>query len=196
MTCIVGIEHETGVYIGGDSAGVAGWTVVVRADSKVFRVGEFLIGIAGCFRMGNLLRYAFDPPALPVDDADLERYMVAEFVPAVRAVLENGGQRKKEAEVESMAEGSFLVGVRGRLFQIGDDFQVGRNAAGYDAIGSGSLIALGALYCTGRGFSLAPPDRIGLALRAAEAHNIGVRAPFVIEVLLTTTKAPAPAASE
>lgn len=192
MTCIVGVQTKDGVWIGGDSAGVSGWTLEIRADPKVFRVGEFLIGIAGCFRMGNLLRYAFEPPPLGegVEGNDLVRYMVAEFVPALRAVLEAGGQRKKESEVETMDDGSFLVGVRGRLFEVCSDFQVGQNRTGYYALGSGCAVALGALHATTDVIWLSPPptlrpaDRVVLAaLEAAQAHNIGVRAPFVVEKL-------------
>ena len=35
MTCIVGLVHEGVVYIGGDSAGVGGLSLTVRADEKV-----------------------------------------------------------------------------------------------------------------------------------------------------------------
>lgn len=36
MTCIVGLKHENSVWIGGDSAGVAGLSVTIRKDPKVF----------------------------------------------------------------------------------------------------------------------------------------------------------------
>ena len=41
MTCIVGLVHGGKVYMGGDSAGVGGYCLTVRADEKVFRNGEF-----------------------------------------------------------------------------------------------------------------------------------------------------------
>ena len=40
MTCIVGLVHEGVVYIGGDSAGVGGMSLTVRADEKVFQNGN------------------------------------------------------------------------------------------------------------------------------------------------------------
>ena len=58
MTCIVGLVHEGVVYIGGDSAGVGGMSLTVRADEKVFQNGEFLMGFTTSFRMGQLLRYS------------------------------------------------------------------------------------------------------------------------------------------
>lgn len=44
MTCIVGIEHGGRVHLGADSAGSTGWTLTVRADEKVFKVGPFVMG--------------------------------------------------------------------------------------------------------------------------------------------------------
>jgi hypothetical protein len=57
-------------------------------------------------------------------------------------------------------------------------------------------VALGALHALTIGIGLAHPrDCIVAALSAAEAHNIGVRHPFIIEVL-PHPQAPAPAASK
>ena len=75
MTCIVGLVHEGVVYIGGDSAGVAGLSLTVRADEKVFQNGEFLMGFTTSFRMGQLLRYSLKPPCSYPDD-DINQYMV------------------------------------------------------------------------------------------------------------------------
>ena len=178
MTCIVGLVGEDGkVYIGGDSAGVGGYSLTVRKDCKVFRNGEFVIGGTTSFRMLQLLRHAFMPPVY--DPAtDLEKYMTTTFVDAVRECFKLGGYLLKSSERES--GGHFLVGFRGRLFQIEDDFQVGEALSGYDAVGCGSDIALGVLYATP---DVRPRKRIELALRGAEEHNAGVRGPFYIEVL-------------
>lgn len=198
MTCIVGIEHETGVYIGGDSAGIAGWQLTVRADPKVFQVGEFLYGMAGSFRLGNLLRYAFMPPPLPKKRKHLHAYMATDFVDALRVVVDAGGYREKKNEVESLHNASVLVAVRDRLFDLDNDFQIGIPASGYTAIGCGSEVALGSLFSTATetrlAFELDPETRVLIALSAAEAHNIGVRGPFIIEHLPTPPKVTAPAA--
>ena len=38
MTCIAGLVDSNGdIYIGGDSAGVAGYDLTIRADEKVFK---------------------------------------------------------------------------------------------------------------------------------------------------------------
>jgi len=54
MTCIAGFVNKNEVWIGGDSAGVAGYNLRIRKDTKVFKVnGRFLIGYTNSFRMGQ-----------------------------------------------------------------------------------------------------------------------------------------------
>ncbi len=177
MTCIVGlVDEDKKVYIGGDSAGVGGLSLMIRKDRKVFSNGEFVIGGASSFRMIQLLHHAFTPPVI-ADDTDLETYMATSFVDAIRECFKSGGYARKDNEQES--GGQFLVGVRGRLFCLYSDYQVAEALCGYDAIGSGYDVALGVLYATP---DVQPRKRIEFALRGAEEHNAGVRAPFYSEV--------------
>jgi hypothetical protein len=171
VTAIVGLVHDDRVYIGGDSAGIADYSVTIRADAKVFRNGPYLLGFTSSFRMGQLLRYALQPPA---PGTDLDRFMVTTFVDAVRDCLKAGGFATKDSEAES--GGTFLVGVAGRLFRVEADYQVGESVDQYDAVGCGADIALGALHATA---DFPPKRRISLALEAAAKHSAGVRGPFV-----------------
>jgi ATP-dependent protease HslVU (ClpYQ) peptidase subunit len=173
VTAIVGLVHEGTVYLGGDSAGVAGWSLTVRADAKVFANGPYILGFTTSFRMGQLLRYAFEPPK--PEGEDLARFMATTFVDTVRETLKTGGWLRRDSERED--GGTFLVGVEGRLFEVHDDFQVGEPADGYTAVGCGHEIAVGALYATARS-RMAPQRRVRLALEAAERFSAGVRGPF------------------
>ena len=174
MTCIVGLVHEGTVFIGGDSAGVGGMSLTVRADEKVFRNRDFLMGFTTSFRMGQLLRYSLEPPRRHPDD-DIHQYMVVDFVNAVRECLKAGGYASKEDEVES--GGTFLVGYAGHLFTVDSDYQVGIPEDGYAAVGSGQDIAQGSLFATQ---GQEPRQRVLTALQAAERFNAGVRGPFHI----------------
>ncbi len=177
MTCIVGLADGGSVYIGGDSAGVdKSMGLSVRADRKVFRNGDFVMGFTTSFRMGQLLAHSFKPPKR-YPDTDVYAYMVNEFVDAVRECLKKGGYAKKEAEAE--LGGTFLVGYAGRLFEIFDDYQVGDPVSGFSAVGCGGDIAIGSLYSTEGDAK----SRVMKALHAAEQFSGGVRAPFHIEVL-------------
>jgi hypothetical protein len=166
------------VVIGGDSAGVAGWSITTRADEKVFHVGaRYLMGFTSSFRMGQLLRYRLEVPDVP-DAWDLDRWMSTIFVDAVRDCLKEGGYAKVENNEET--GGGFLVGVEGHLYEVGCDYQIGRSASGYLAIGCGDDLALGSLHTTAR-YAIAPTDRALMALEAAAHLSGGVAPPFVIE---------------
>ena len=122
--------------------------------------------------MGQLLQYALNPPH-PEAKADLTRFMATEFVDAVRSCLKSGGYASKSNETET--GGCFLVGYRGRLFNVMDDYQVGASAYGFDAVGCGQNAALGSLHATPK---LEARKRVLLALEIAERCSAGVRAPF------------------
>lgn len=171
MTCIVSVQEKGIIYMGGDSAGVAGLSITIRSDVKVFQNHEFLIGFAGSFRMGQLLHYRFVPPPQPVGVDDM-RYMVTDFIDGVRKCFFDNGYGSKERN----EGGSFLVGYKGRLYTIDRDFQVGIPTDQMYAIGSGQEISLGALYATKK---MKPEARLKLALEAAAHHNAGVIAPFI-----------------
>lgn len=179
MTCIAAVKTDDGVWMAGDSAGVGGLSIVTRSDKKVFVkkdiVGnEFGFGFTSSFRMGQLLQYNLNIPPLP-ESADIHEYMVTTFVPALRACLKEGGY----TTIENSSErgGTFLVAVKGRLFYIDEDFQVGENMPSYSACGCGIDLALGALFAT-EGLEMDVKKRLHIALSAAQEFSAGVRAPF------------------
>lgn len=175
MTAIAALVHEGKVWIGADSAGVSGMDLAQRSDSKVFKNRDMVMGFTSSFRMGQLLRWAFDRPDQEPDDSD-EKYMSTAFVDGVRACLKTGGFAKKENEVES--GGTFLVGWRGRIWEVHGDYQVGAPLAGFSAVGCGDALCLGALHATPA--TMDPAERLTVALSAAERFSAGVRSPFRI----------------
>jgi len=176
MTCIIGLIEKEKVYIGGDSAGVGGLHLTLRDDPKVFKNGPFLIGFTTSFRMGQLLMYAFKPPKQKVKD-DYE-FMVTKFVDAVRKCWKKGGYLNKKNEVEK--GGTFLIAYKEKLYCMDSDLQIGIASAGYDAVGCGYDLALGAMSAT-EDAHLEPEDRITKALEAAAKFSAGVSAPFIIK---------------
>jgi hypothetical protein len=174
VTCIVGVTDGERTIIGGDSAGLAGWSITTRNDPKVFRLGPLAVGFTSSFRMGQLLRYM----ELDADNiGDVDRWMVTSFVPQIRALFREGGFTRTELGVES--GGAFLVGHAGRLFEISTDFQVGESTDGYAAVGCGFAEALGALHVT-RGVA-GLQWRAEVALDTAAYLNAGVRGPYNFE---------------
>lgn len=171
MTCICGMISDGDVWIGGDSAGVAGLSITIRADEKVFKIGEqFIAGFTTSFRMGQLLRYKLDPPAQTISESDM-KYLTTAFVESCqKCFADNGFGSKHEG-------GIFLLGYKSKLYTIDSDYQVGEPAGGYDAVGCGSQLALGSMFSS---VGKKPADRIKLALSAASHFSGGVAPPFTI----------------
>jgi len=176
MTCIVGIEHEGVVYMGGDSAAASGWDIYIETGPKVFVVGEFVIGYTSSFRMGQLLQYQLS--VKPREEMSDRAYMITVFAEAVRLLLKDHGY----AHIENNEEtgGVFLVGYHGHLYRVQDDFAVLQRFDGYAAVGCGQSYALGALEVLDKSD---PQAALEKALEAAEHFSNGVRGPFHFEVL-------------
>lgn len=173
MTCIVALEYEGKVYMGGDSAAVAGWDIQATANPKVFLVGDFLIGYTSSFRMGQLLQYNLTIPE-NIDGDDM-RYLVTKFIPAVRECLKEGGYTKVDNSRED--GGYFLVGYRGRAYKVANDFQITRMANGFIATGCGEGYALGALAAV----EIVDPEKAVIrALEVAGMFSNGVCSPYYV----------------
>lgn len=177
MTCVTAVVQDGNVYMGGDSAGVnaQALTITVRNDEKVFFNGPFLIGGTTSFRMLQLLRYKFVPPAHP-EGVDDMRYMVTDFIDSVRKCFTENGFGS------ASSGGNFLVGYNGKLYNIDGDYQVGIPALNYDAVGCGENFALGSFHATSKNKNAM--QRVEMALEAASEFSAGVCAPFVLLKLM------------
>jgi ATP-dependent protease HslVU (ClpYQ) peptidase subunit len=173
VTCIVGIEYEGTVTIGGDSAAVEGNRITVRSDEKVFVNGSYLIGFCDSFRMGQLLRYKLTVPKQKPQSDDFQ-HMATVFIDSVRKCFLAGGFAKTDQGEES--GGVFLVGYKGALYCVDSDFHIGRASSGYEAIGCGEEFAIGSISST----TGKPERRVLKALTVAEQHSTGVCGPFTV----------------
>ncbi|HEX8177865.1 MAG TPA: hypothetical protein VF543_22440 [Pyrinomonadaceae bacterium] len=181
MTVIAGVAEKGHVYIGGDSAGTNGYTIQKAATGKVFRVGEFVIGCAGSRRANDLIRYSLSKNLSPLPaSADLDAYMTTDFITALRACFREGGALGIDFGQQEGFDGNMLVGVRGNLYLIDAQFAAIRNLEGFNAVGSGAEVALGALHVTK---NMKPEMRVRLAMEAAERWTDSVRGPFTLESL-------------
>jgi hypothetical protein len=136
VTAIAGLVADDGrVWIGGDSLASNGWSGHVRADVKVFRNGPYLIGSCGSIRFKQLIHYS-ELPKPPVNPRGMHRFMVTDLVEAIRKHLKDGGHTTIKDSSERVG-GSLLVGIRGSLYCIENDLQVGEPADRYTTTGSG-----------------------------------------------------------
>lgn len=187
MTAICAIVHDGTVWMGGDSAAVdQGHYLALAAAPKVFEVGPLVIGYTSSFRMGHALQHRLKVPdnlpvalGRPLDLEELDRWMNVEFMDQVRQVMRDCGYMKRDNEREQ--GGQFLVGVRGQLYFLDDDFHALRHRAPYAACGSGVSACLGALHVMAQLAArqpVPPAHMVRHALEAAEACVATVRGPF------------------
>ena len=180
MTCCVGFEHDGRVTIGGDSAAIGGLDIDEIEDEKVFSFGDFVFGISGSFRIGQVLRFGCNPPEQRASQDDLE-YLVTDWMDNLRETFRDKGCLSTWDTEDDPFKGSehidsaFLVGYNGRLYTVSTDLQVLRSRVGYASVGCGAPYALGALYANVDGL---PRERLERALEAAARFSAGVRAPF------------------
>lgn len=184
MTCIVAVKHNNTIYMAGDSLGSnSDFQKTVRKDPKVFISGEMLLGFTSSFRMGQILQYVMEAPERPEGISDM-KYLVAHWIPAVIECFDDQGYRGEKGENqhdETRTGGNFLLGYRGTLYVIDDDFQVGIPADQYAAAGCGEDLALGAMYAAKKAGVKDPTKVLTIALEAAEKFSGGVQRPFVFE---------------
>lgn len=174
MTLIVGLEAGGKVHIGGDSFAGNSLISSTCAKPKVFKVGDFIFGCTTSFRMIQLLQYSIKPPKNVGNDN--EKYLCTKFIDHVRDVFKKGGFLKNNAGKDE--GGTFLMGYKGKLYSIHEDFQVNRCLAGYDACGAGYHMALGALFAL-KGVNMTPKEKLTVALDSGSEHHPYVRPPYV-----------------
>lgn len=179
MTCIAGAIKDGEVWIGGDTVSISrNDQVRMGARSKVFIVGEFLIGSSGTVRTQQIAQYLFDPPK---PDGDLVAYMVKSFAVTLRATMkENGGEEIVNDNLEMDAR--LLVGVRGRVFTVDSGYGVFEAVANYAAVGCADQEALAAMFTANRILDehVSGEAIVKHGLLAAAEFDSNIRPPFTI----------------
>lgn len=167
--------------MGGDSAQANSYGhLTLIGLPKIFtRDDEFLFGGSGSIRMMDIIRSSFEIPEI---QDDIDCYMRSAFITALRESFKEEGYGRKDNEQEEH-NGFLMVGVRGRLYVVEPDYHIRQTQNNYDAIGSASDVALGALAALQHYPDLSPEHMLRIALEASEVHNVFVRAPFYVDKL-------------
>jgi len=177
MTCVVAIVDKTNnIHIGSDSLASDSHTQTVMTDSKIFMLGEMIIGFAGSFRSAQLLRHAMALPGREESQEDME-YLVTSFLQSVRIAFMDGGILRTQEGVEEF-DGEFIIGYRGKVYHLQGDFSLLHSIDDFMAIGEGGEAAGAVLYATKNMKNLKPTDRLTLALDAASYQITSVKPPF------------------
>lgn len=174
MTVIIGIEHKDGVLMGSDSCMANDFSKGIVDEPKYFSVNEVLVGCAGSYRYANILQYHMKLTKQTAKEKDDRKYLICEFIPAIRQALADGNFVVKDDEIYS----NILLAYRKKLYFLQEDFSLIRNPEGYASCGSGRIAALGSLYTTNELHDISTEQRMRLALEASSHHTPGVGAPF------------------
>lgn len=172
MTCIIGLVHGDRIYIGGDRAATSEDYTRSMQIPKVFKLEKMIFGYAGSIRLGQLLQYSLKLP-LHNESHCIEKYMATTFIDAVRKLLlDKGFTTVTNGKEEG---GSFLVGYKGKLFEVCSDFQITEWVGQFAVIGSGDKVASGAMAAL---YKESPKRRIKRSLEITAEFINNVRGPF------------------
>lgn len=146
MTTIVAVQGEGWAVVGYDSrvtmvSDGGRYYTLPKSNAKLIKNGDYLIGTAGDLRIINILTYIFKAPIPPKSSVNLDKFMISVFVPSLKSCFEEQGIPTKES-----TGADILVVVRGKVYEIGENFEWSPDTNRMYAIGSGASYALGSLY--------------------------------------------------
>ena len=171
MTTIVAIVKNGHVILGADSQVTDGSRPNNHPKmEKITKNNGWLIAGSGDSQPCDILQHIFVPPVPSITERkDLYKFMITKFVPAMREALEENGWKEDPNDKDSGF--NMLFAFDGEVFDIGNDFSVLLNGDGIYGIGSGSLVAIGALYAG---------KTVEEALEYAAKNDIYTSGPFQI----------------
>jgi len=185
MTCIGGyVDKKTGtIWMGADSGAfnVNSYDHRTRLDEKVFIKENMIFGFTSSYRMGDILHHSFTIPEHPKEMDDVT-YLKTIFIDKLIECFKNKGYLI--VKDNSVSGGFFLIGYKGKLYQVESDFQVAQNVYNYDSTGCGENYAMAAMYILeNETLYLTPKEKIEKALEVSYQFSGYVRPPFVIKSL-------------
>lgn len=187
MTSILAIQGDKWAVIGADSRWSDEHGRMGRGTTpKAFKVGRYVIGVAGDIRGANIIQHSFTPPPLKANlkGAALNKFIISSFVPAYKKVLEQNGVGRPQYE-SNPAESSIeaIVLANGVIFQIDPDYGIEMDAGRLYAAGSGGHYGLGALRAM-QAQSARNPDSAAAMITSALAicgeYDTGTGPPYLV----------------
>lgn len=180
MTTIVGIQGPTWAVIGGDSRVVDGGKItdLPKNAGKIFRKNEYIVAIAGDFRVGQILQHAFDYPKPPdnLNQEGMDRWMTAEFIPLLQEHY-----KEMNYTVDNDLGSEVLIAISGIIYALDQDWTWARDRRGIYAAGSGQAYAYGAL--SAYNFPKSASDATSIikqAIKISASYDVNTAEPAIV----------------
>ncbi len=142
MSLVVGIVDGGSVHLASDSIAYdESGAKEVRTTAKVFERNGFGFGVCGEVRVEQVVRYTLPALQPPRSTQALREHICVSYLVRLRKALVEVGLEGPDAPGWDM-----LVAHDGRLLKVDSDYVVSETVCGFDAIGSASEPARGALF--------------------------------------------------
>lgn len=174
MTTIIGIQGKGWGLIAAESLIVAGdQKFMATGMDKVVEKGEYVFAFAGDAIAGDIALHSWNMPKIP-RGVNLDKFMMTDILPSLKQAYADYGYdpAPKTADNDPKAEAGFdaLLCVKGKIYQIDNDFSWVRDDRGIYGIGSGGSYALGALARA----SLSPTNTRTAANEARKSIEVSI----------------------
>lgn len=158
MTCIVGIEKNGKVYLGGDIQGTGGNNKIVHTQPKVFNKAGVIFGYTTSYRFGQIIEHLMQDPVVPEDNESIYRWIITTLAPSIKSTLKDNGYERG---------GTCLIGVKDQLWEFQDDYSILRSVSGIASCGSGCEYAMGSMLTSVATGNQTPKQMIKQAINIA-----------------------------
>ena len=143
MTTIAAIQGPKWVVLCADSQITEDnlRTISIKTP-KIVEVGDYLLGITGDARPGDILTYNWTPPTYQGEDP--VQFMGKKIIPSIIRAFESHGYAWAKADGDGGFD--YIIAFDGNLFHIACDMSFIVSENGRYGLGSGGQFALGYLY--------------------------------------------------
>lgn len=169
VTTLVAIQLKDRAVIAADSQITEdNLRTISTATPKIIAIGNYLLGITGDSRPGDILTYNWRPPNYK--GADPIQWMGKKILPSILTAFKENGYDPYEATKEKDSGFDYIVSFNGNVFHIATDLSFIQSDLGLYGLGSGGAFGLG--YLSGLSTSTLSRQPERHAQRAVEIASV------------------------
>ena len=169
MTTIAGVQGDGWCVLCADSQITEdNLRTISTRTPKIVTVGEYLIGITGDARPGDILAYNWTPPTYTGDDKII--FMGKKLIPSMIRAFETHGYDWAKQDKDGGFD--YIIAFDGEIFHIACDMSFISNDTGRYGLGSGGQFAMGYLYSLAQGATRTQAAAIQVVKKAVKIASV------------------------